>query len=542
MKTVYVSNGQTIYDISNQYYGDVSYVGKILADNGLPSNGVLTVGQSLLVDDSAGVRSVKSFFSVNGEDANNYQANDGYHDAGFNTIVSDLDVNVESGEAIIGDEIHVTYYDDITVDAGVDYRVKFATNSLKSMDITQAVANRLDLSGQMTLRSLTTVGQLRVIDTGSTSNFADSCFIDSKEGYIVGENGTMLHTTDGGETFEEVDTGVTNIIYCMVYIPGYAYVCGMSGGNILVNYLDGNWVSVNIDTDLGNIYDICVVSQLEVYACSSSTQILRSTDGLSTWIQAAVVDTAPRRLSYYGGYLYIAANDGYVFKFNTSTMYYTSSKPSSGHVVSVYAMSDTKVFACGYGFASVSTDGAVTWTSLGLASNTYTLVTFYDQLNGYIVGFGGAAYNTVDGGASWTIQESGTTSNLRDACLVGANNVYLTGETGTLVKTSKPKIYRATLPCLCASSVYVDLSGCYTSGVTFGGLNRYYLSVYLDFSYNYLEECNIQSIMRKLLASNASVYSGNYKILKVNDNISSHGSITSTLKAKLERKGWTVTI
>jgi photosystem II stability/assembly factor-like uncharacterized protein len=50
-------------------------------------------------------------------------------------------------------------------------------------------------------------------------------FVDAKQGWIAGESGVMLHTTDGGDTWEEQDSGEWAPLYSLTFsnaLSGYA--------------------------------------------------------------------------------------------------------------------------------------------------------------------------------------------------------------------------------------------------------------------------------------------------------------------------------
>ena len=49
--------------------------------------------------------------------------------------------------------------------------------------------------------------------TGSTVDLWDVCFTDGNTGTVVGDNGTILRTTDGGTTWASRASGVTTLLY-----------------------------------------------------------------------------------------------------------------------------------------------------------------------------------------------------------------------------------------------------------------------------------------------------------------------------------------
>lgn len=84
-----------------------------------------------------------------------------------------------------------------------------------------------------------------------------------------------------------------------------------------------------------------------------------------------------------------------------------------------------------------TTDGGRTWKNKNFDQTvkTFTAISFIDADNGYVVGNGGLIYRTYDGGESWTKQESGLTSNLRDIAIITVNSAMIVGPNGVLLKT-----------------------------------------------------------------------------------------------------------
>lgn len=64
---VIVKARQNIFDIAIQYFGDISFVAKIINDNGLPWSAPLETGQKLQINsEGLGNAQIKNFFALSG--------------------------------------------------------------------------------------------------------------------------------------------------------------------------------------------------------------------------------------------------------------------------------------------------------------------------------------------------------------------------------------------------------------------------------------------------------------------------------------------
>jgi photosystem II stability/assembly factor-like uncharacterized protein len=77
-------------------------------------------------------------------------------------------------------------------------------------------------------------------DHANDRGMNDVFFSNSNEGWIIGERGLIMHTTNGGATWTVEAEGVTNNYLCAVHFPSsnVGYVCGNDG--TLLKYIADN--------------------------------------------------------------------------------------------------------------------------------------------------------------------------------------------------------------------------------------------------------------------------------------------------------------
>jgi photosystem II stability/assembly factor-like uncharacterized protein len=109
------------------------------------------------------------------------------------------------------------------------------------------------------------------------------CFTDLDNGFIVGTNGTILRTTDGGENWTSQISGTQVILFDVSYTNEYNAIAVGDEGTILKTTNGGtSWTPQSIGTTahLGGIS----FTDLE-NGTAVGDAILRTTDGGITWIE-----------------------------------------------------------------------------------------------------------------------------------------------------------------------------------------------------------------------------------------------------------------
>ena len=210
----------------------------------------------------------------------------------------------------------------------------------------------------------------RAQGSGTTDTLRGVVAVTDKEAWAVGLNGRVLRTTDGGQTWEERDTGTTQSFFD-VYTTGggggAGHGCWVVGaqGKVL-HSTDGGASWNDCDFTTANLYAVAVVDPETVWVAGAGGLIARSSDGGGTW--------------EYG---------------------------VSGTAEPIYDLSffdEERGWACGYdGTILATADGGATWEKEE-SGTTQTLrsISFFDGLTGIAVGANGTMLRTTDGGTTWT--------------------------------------------------------------------------------------------------------------------------------------------
>jgi photosystem II stability/assembly factor-like uncharacterized protein len=243
--------------------------------------------------------------------------------------------------------------------------------------------------------------QWKKLNLGVKVNLHAVHFIDSKTGFIAGDKGVLLKTTDAGKT----------------------------------------WFYSNVDTNT-NLYSISFPSPKFGYVTGYKTL-----DGGKTW---SALNPANGALIKVAKYFFLNDSTGFEWNFNTSkrigkttngggnwTFYNT---PFLSDIEQVLFTDDSTGYAVGWYVSMIckSSNGGKDWKPIADSFALYDVV-FPDKKTGYAVGWWGTIVKTTDGGNTWFYQRKlpqvSTSLKLFHIHCLDTAHCYCTGENGLLLKT-----------------------------------------------------------------------------------------------------------
>ncbi|MCF6241429.1 MAG: hypothetical protein L3J74_08810 [Bacteroidales bacterium] len=314
------------------------------------------------------------------------------------------------------------------------------------------------------------------MNSGSSSNLKGLHFPTSTTGYAVGDNGTILKTTDQGVSWTEMTTSYAGYWFWDVHFTSenIGYVVGEtdpqsnpSGNGVILKTIDGGvtWTSL-FSGNPDPIRDLFVLDANTLFASggaeSTTSYLWKSTDAGATWTA-----TGP---SYYdatlGGLYFLDANTGFfglyesVFgNINPGSMTWMQTT-DAGSTFNPSLISNSAgfwVFSTDFaspsiGYSSRATysgidsvyikktiDGGNSWTENTIPNYLGSIynIDFIDANIGY--GVGGTSsmstvFKTIDGGATWISESTGTTEMLRASFFIDENTGIAVGDNGKIIK------------------------------------------------------------------------------------------------------------
>ncbi|HMR41214.1 MAG TPA: YCF48-related protein [Ignavibacteria bacterium] len=303
---------------------------------------------------------------------------------------------------------------------------------------------------------------------GTSVNLFSVCFINDQTGWISGDSGVILNTTDSGVNWVRQNSGTTypllNIMFAddnTIWASG-----GYDDNNplcshyyVLLKSTNGgvNWVTITVGVDGFYYNDMSVINENTIYTTTagiccppfcvvSAGSVSKTTNSGLTW-NSGLGD------AYYSVF-FLNENTGWAAGQSSSDVlapkdyiYKTTNAGSNWDRI----LFDTafnynpyrKIMFTGEntGYAIKgkllkSTDSGVDW------SNTDSIITanvtdlyFINADTGWCTGFNGILIRTNDGGQTWTNQSASTLQKLNSVYFNDAYYGWAVGNNGTIIKT-----------------------------------------------------------------------------------------------------------
>jgi photosystem II stability/assembly factor-like uncharacterized protein len=270
-------------------------------------------------------------------------------------------------------------------------------------------------------------------------------FVDSITGFAVGDGGTILKTSNAGQSWVRLNS-TTNIDFCSVFFVSVniGFVCaGYTDVGYIYKTIDGGstWFFL-YQIPYGNFTDIWFTDENIGYVCGYWNEFYKTTNGGVTWIP---VSTIPHD-DYYSIYFTDSLTgyvSGYVniYKTTNGGSTWTVSYNNSANTLTIYSFFFTSYnigYAVGNGGTILKTsDGGLTWIKqIPGVTNELSGVFFPEPSTGFIVGQGGLILKTTNGGNSWIQQSSPVTDQLTSIFFPTASTGLIVGWYGATVRTN----------------------------------------------------------------------------------------------------------
>lgn len=262
------------------------------------------------------------------------------------------------------------------------------------------------------------VGEQETPPVGLTRDGGLDVFVrDANTAFIGPQNGvqasTLIQTSDGG------DTWVTNPT--LTPFEGARAVSGLRSSNFTI-----------AGSSNSGVPEVVYTSDFSSYSSASDTSFTSFGD---------ITDlTAISETSVFG-----VVSDGYIVEFdgtaNLQLVYFPSSQIFRGisHINSSIIAAAGYVTGLGPGQILRSTDGGSSWSPvLNIGGMEFHDIDFVGagSTRGWAVGTNGSIYITLDSGANWSSQSSGTSETLQGVIAVSDTEAWAVGTNGTLIRTT----------------------------------------------------------------------------------------------------------
>ncbi|MFA5781980.1 MAG: YCF48-related protein [Bacteroidales bacterium] len=288
-----------------------------------------------------------------------------------------------------------------------------------------------------------------ILNSGTTNLLFSVYFTNADTGYVVGETGTILKTTDGGTNWTTQTSGTSSDLWSVYFTnanTGYA----VGGTGTILKTINGgtNWTIQTSGTTYG-LSSVHFTNADTGYAVgggwngtSNEGAIFKTINGGNTWT-AQTGTGYPLRSVYFTDTNtgYSVGENGTILKtINSGTNWTAQTSGTTSEFWSVY-FTDANT---GYVVARTTdailktTDGGTNWTQqpYGITTTFLFSVYFTNTDTGYVVGAPYTILKTTNGGATWKEQTSPTSAGFFSVHFPDANTGYAVGGYGEIIKLS----------------------------------------------------------------------------------------------------------
>ena len=249
---------------------------------------------------------------------------------------------------------------------------------------------------------------------GVEGDLQDVHCINQKQAWLVGRNGLILHTNNGGKEWIQKEIKSENPVdFLRVYFRGekLGFITGTLPARwgvraVLFITQNGGLTWESIDPGVRSyLTGIWMIDNQTGFMVGANNAYLQTTDGGKTW---------------KGKVERVAAGETRQNLWDISF-----SSPTEGWIVG------------SYGSIQHTTDGGQNWEdqNSGIDNNLKAIV-FVNQTTGWIAGQEGVILHTNDGGGTWTKQKTNSYNNLNDIIFVNKDIGWVAGDFGTILHTT----------------------------------------------------------------------------------------------------------
>ncbi len=316
----------------------------------------------------------------------------------------------------------------------------------------------------------------------------DVHFMDNKNGLVVGNNGLMLETADGGKTWKKKEVNMRPPGAGTGQRPGGAGggpPAGFGGGGAVtlyniyfvnqeIGFITGARGTILKSEDGGktwnrkmarsgaaeqnanrrrgggiraNLMGIQMISETVGFIAGSENTLLKTTDGGETWIGSSERARVGETRNNLENILFVSPTTGWVIGsygtlLHTSDSGETWEKRNAGvdhNLFGIHFFNEKIGWICGQeGLILHTNDSGKTWKQQKTDSfdNLYDIV-FVDEMVGWAAGDYGAVLHTIDGGKTWNASKVGSSGAIKGIYATDKDHCWTVDDWGVIAAYKK---------------------------------------------------------------------------------------------------------
>jgi photosystem II stability/assembly factor-like uncharacterized protein len=246
--------------------------------------------------------------------------------------------------------------------------------------------------------------QWNTISANTSAELDDLFFVNQNTGYLVGLNGVIRKTVNGGTSFTNITGIPTNTnLYSVHFInQNTGWIAGQASAMYKTTNGGTSWTQQTLPNYTFIVRQVSFVDANVGYATGASNgNLFRTTDGGNTWT------SLPQNMSFLGT----------VVNFQ-------------------FFSADTGVATTSSWKFLKTTDGGATWNQLASFCVGPPVLHFINENVGVISGdnsnYDCKMYTTIDGGLNWSNTHVPFGPNTNSVFMTDTNSIYMCGDDGSI--------------------------------------------------------------------------------------------------------------
>jgi serine/threonine-protein kinase len=279
----------------------------------------------------------------------------------------------------------------------------------------------------------------RTIASPTVNSLNSIFFVDNSIGYSCGDKGTIVKTTDAGDSWVNIgDTAGTNLYDVKFVSQDKGFIVGERG--VILSTFDGgkSWQKYTYDTAISLFKIIFLKNNYIGFVVGTHGTILKTNDGGTSWMP---VSSSSGQLLY--SISFADDNNGVISGWN-GTILKTSDQGKTwaeGKKLTDTYLRDicfnngnTGIIVGGSGEILRSDDGGEEWSKINSDSFSGLHSVFFSHYGtGFILGNKGEIFISSNAGKSWQLGNSGSFSALTSITETPSKRIYISAGNGTII-------------------------------------------------------------------------------------------------------------
>ncbi len=271
----------------------------------------------------------------------------------------------------------------------------------------------------------------------SNSIFALATNSDASQWVAVGEEGLLLHSTDGGAHWIKKISHSDKKLLAIAFDTAHnTWVAGGEQGALLYSSNGADWRTIALENNANISAIYAVPTRASLIALGDNGLLLFSTNGGSEWQTIAVdAELSLARLVVYGEVLLLATTDGKILRSDSHWQHWeTIATGSNAFLTGLHhqADTDTLIAISSAGEILLSDDGGTLWAPVAMLDAPLNTISTFNQTL-WVTGDSGTLAYSHNGGRTWSPIKTGTEADIEGLIAVADGQLVAYGAGGLLL-------------------------------------------------------------------------------------------------------------